>query len=83
MGTGTHPVFIRLDVKPVPEPLTRAARTKNSASAVPLMIWTFSILSVFFVSYSHTFGPWAGSRWILLLVGCNSQRDFTASPAVQ
>jgi hypothetical protein len=38
-----------------------------SASMLPLMIWTLSILTVFFVWYSHTLGyPWSVPGWILL-----------------
>jgi hypothetical protein len=41
----------------------------QSASTLPLMIWTLSILAVFFVWYSHTLGhhPWSVPGWILLL----------------
>ena len=40
----------------------------QSASTLPLMIWTLSILPVFFVWYSHTLGqPWRVPSWILLL----------------
>jgi alpha-1,6-mannosyltransferase len=40
----------------------------RSPSALPLMIWTLSILPVFFVWYSHTLGePWQVPGWILLL----------------
>jgi hypothetical protein len=40
----------------------------QSASALPLMIWTLSILAVFFVWYSHTLGhSWRVPGWILLL----------------
>jgi alpha-1,6-mannosyltransferase len=40
----------------------------HPASTLPLMIWTLSILSVFFVWYSHTLGqPWQVPVWILLL----------------
>jgi hypothetical protein len=36
------------------------------ASALPLVVWTLSILSVFFVWYSHAFGgPWQVPNWIL------------------
>ena len=36
------------------------------ASALPLVVWTLSILSVFFVWYSHAFGgPWLVPDWIL------------------
>jgi hypothetical protein len=40
----------------------------QSTSTLPLMIWTLSILSVFFVWYSHAIGqPWQVPGWILLL----------------
>lgn len=40
----------------------------QSASTLPLMVWTLSILPVFFVWYSHTLGePWRVPIWILLL----------------
>lgn len=40
----------------------------HPASTVPLTIWTLSILSVFFVWYSHTLGqPWQVPGWILVL----------------
>jgi hypothetical protein len=40
----------------------------QSASTLPLMIWTLSVLSVFFVWYSHTLGQlWRVPGWILLL----------------
>jgi hypothetical protein len=36
------------------------------APALPLVVWTLSILSVFFVWYSHAFGgPWQVPNWIL------------------
>jgi alpha-1,6-mannosyltransferase len=39
----------------------------QSASTLPLMIWTLSILAVFFVWYSHTLGhAWSVPAWILL-----------------
>lgn len=38
------------------------------ASTLPLTLWTLSILSVFFVWYSHTLGqPWQVPGWILVL----------------
>jgi hypothetical protein len=40
----------------------------QSAATLPLLIWTLSILSVFFVWYSHALGqPWSVPGWILLL----------------
>src|SRR5260370_40742728 len=40
----------------------------QSTSTLPLMIWTLSILSVFFVWYPHAIGqPWQVPGWILLL----------------
>jgi len=40
----------------------------HSASMIPIMIWTLSVLSVFFVWYSNTLGqPWQVPAWILLL----------------
>jgi hypothetical protein len=40
----------------------------ESASTLPLLIWTLSIPVVFFVWYSHTLGhPWSVPGWILLL----------------
>jgi hypothetical protein len=40
----------------------------QSASTLPVMIWTLSILAVFFVWYSHTLGqPWSVPGWVLLL----------------
>lgn len=40
----------------------------QSVSALPLLIWTLSILSVFFVWYSNTLGqPWRVPGWILVL----------------
>jgi hypothetical protein len=40
----------------------------RSASALPLTIWTVSILSTYFVWYSHTLGHrWEVPGWILLL----------------
>jgi alpha-1,6-mannosyltransferase len=40
----------------------------DSASTLPLRIWTLSILPVFFVWYSYTLGrPWRVPGWILLL----------------
>jgi alpha-1,6-mannosyltransferase len=40
----------------------------RSASALPLMIWTVSVLSAYFVWHSHTLGqPWQVPGWILLL----------------
>ncbi len=40
----------------------------RSASTLPLMIWTVSILPVFSVWYSYTLGkPWQVPGWILLL----------------
>jgi len=36
--------------------------------ALPLIVWTLSILSVFYVWYSHAFGePWQVPNWILWL----------------
>jgi hypothetical protein len=36
------------------------------SAALPLVVWTLSILSVFFVWYSHAFGgPWQVPDWIL------------------
>jgi hypothetical protein len=38
----------------------------RQASALPLVVWTLSILSVFFVWYSYAFGgPWQVPPWIL------------------
>ena len=38
------------------------------AAAMPLIVWTLSILSVFFVWYAHAFGgPWQVPAWILWL----------------
>ena len=40
----------------------------HSASALPLMIWSVSVLSTYFVWYSHTLGhPWQVPGWIMLL----------------
>jgi hypothetical protein len=40
----------------------------HTASALPLMIWTLSILPVYFVWYSHMLGqPWQVPGWVLLL----------------
>jgi hypothetical protein len=40
----------------------------TSPSTLPLMIWTLSILPVFFVWYAYTVGdPWQVPGWILLL----------------
>jgi alpha-1,6-mannosyltransferase len=40
----------------------------GSASTLPLMVWTLSILSVFFVWYAHTLGQlWRVPGWVLLL----------------
>jgi hypothetical protein len=40
----------------------------QSTATLPLLIWTLSILSVFFVWYSHALGqPWSVPGWILLL----------------
>jgi hypothetical protein len=40
----------------------------QSASTLPLMIWTLSILPVFFVWYAYTLGePWQVPSWVLLL----------------
>jgi hypothetical protein len=40
----------------------------ESASTLPLLIWTLSIPVVFFVWYSHTLGhAWIVPGWILLL----------------
>jgi hypothetical protein len=37
----------------------------RAATALPLTVWTLSILSVFFVWYSHAFGgPWRVPTWI-------------------
>jgi hypothetical protein len=39
----------------------------HSASTLPIVTWTLSVLSVFFVWYSHTLGqPWQVPGWILL-----------------
>jgi alpha-1,6-mannosyltransferase len=38
------------------------------ATALPLMVWTLSVLPVFFVWYTHAFGgPWQVPGWILWL----------------
>jgi hypothetical protein len=40
----------------------------DQARALPLLLWTLSILSVFFVWYAQTLGqPWQVAGWILLL----------------
>ncbi len=40
----------------------------QSAATLPLMIWTLSILPVFYVWYTYTLGqPWRVSGWILLV----------------
>jgi hypothetical protein len=40
----------------------------RSASTLPLMIWTVSVLSTYYVWYLHTLGsPWQVPGWILLL----------------
>jgi hypothetical protein len=40
----------------------------GSPAALPLMIWTLTILPVFFIWYSHAFGgPWEVPGWILVL----------------
>jgi hypothetical protein len=40
----------------------------QSASALPLMVWTVSVLLVFFVWYAHSLGQlWRVPGWILLL----------------
>ena len=40
----------------------------GAVSTLPLLIWTLSILPVFFVWYAHALGqPWQVPGWILLL----------------
>jgi hypothetical protein len=40
----------------------------GSAATLPLIVWTVSVLPVFFVWYPHAFGgPWQVPDWILLL----------------
>jgi alpha-1,6-mannosyltransferase len=64
------PMAISLAAAPVVYPwyLLWLVPFLQSASALPLTVWTVSILSVFFVWYSNTLGqPWRVPDWILLL----------------
>jgi alpha-1,6-mannosyltransferase len=64
------PMAISLAASPVVYPwyLLWLVPFLHSASTLPLMIWTLSILSVFFVWYSHALGqPWQVPGWILWL----------------
>lgn len=64
------PIAVSLVAAPVVYPwyLLWLVPFLQTASTFPLLIWTLSILAVFFVWYSHTLGqPWQVPGWILLL----------------
>jgi hypothetical protein len=64
------PIAVSLAAAPVVYPwyLLWLVPFLRPASALPLLVWTLSILSVFFVWYSHAFGgPWQVPPWILVL----------------
>lgn len=64
------PMAISLAAAPVVYPwyLLWLVPFLQSVSTLPLMIWTLSILSVFFVWYAHALGQsWRVPGWILLL----------------